>query len=47
MSVVLLAPLLLLGGSDVADAAPRWELVWQDEFDGDAVDLAKWDLEEN
>ena len=24
-----------------------WTLVWQDEFDGDAVDLSKWSFEEN
>ena len=24
---------------------PRWKLVWRDEFDGDAVDPAKWDFD--
>ena len=46
-----LAPLalLLLGGDPVVAAPPpaQWQLVWQDEFDGDAIDLSKWDLEEN
>ena len=49
VSAVLLAPLLLLllGGSDAAGQAPRWELVWQDEFSGEVIDTGKWDLEEN
>jgi beta-glucanase (GH16 family) len=29
-----------------AKAAP-WELVWRDEFDGDAIDPRKWQLESN
>ena len=47
VSAGLLAPLLLLGGSDVAGQAPRWELVWQDEFSGEVIDTGKWELEEN
>lgn len=32
-----------------AAAAPAdgWVLAWQDEFDGETIDLSKWDLEEN
>ena len=26
---------------------PTWELVWQDEFDGDAIDESKWSFEVN
>ncbi|GGD66097.1 glycoside hydrolase family 16 protein [Croceicoccus mobilis] len=25
----------------------KWQLVWSDEFDGDAIDPMKWELEEN
>ena len=24
---------------------PGWELIWQDEFEGDSVDLSKWDFD--
>ena len=48
MHAIALA-MLLLGAPPVADAArpAQWELVWRDEFDGDAIDPAKWELEEN
>ncbi|UGA36950.1 hypothetical protein JOS77_22595 [Chromobacterium haemolyticum] len=32
----------LLGGSA---AAANWQLAWQDEFNGTALDSAKWRLE--
>ena len=41
------AILLLSAGNDrAADPAPAgWKLVWGDEFDGDAIDRAKWDFD--
>src|SRR5262245_16446677 len=30
-----------------ADAPGGWELVWSDEFDGDSLDLSKWEFEVN
>ncbi len=24
--------------------APKWEMIWNDEFDGDEVDLTKWNI---
>lgn len=51
MHAFALASLLLLGDDPVvASAAPApaaWELTWRDEFDGDAIDPARWELEEN
>ena len=47
MHAFALASMLLLGGDADAGAQARWELVWRDEFDGDAIDLKKWELEEN
>lgn len=58
-SVAAAAALLLAGGASGAvgaggPASPatpagdgRWQLVWQDEFDGELIDTARWDLEEN
>lgn len=31
----------------VEDQSNGWQLVWQDEFDGDAIDTSKWSFEEN
>jgi beta-glucanase (GH16 family) len=28
-----------------APATPEWQLVWSDEFDGDSLDLSKWEYE--
>lgn len=46
-----LRPLLLaaafLPGVDAFASPPGWELVWQDEFDGEALDRNKWELESN
>ena len=49
MHALALASMLLLGSDPVVatPAAPEWTLVWRDEFAGDAIDRAKWDLEEN
>ncbi|MBI2925741.1 MAG: glycoside hydrolase family 16 protein [Verrucomicrobia bacterium] len=30
-----------------AEDSARWQLVWQDEFDGKALDLSKWEFEVN
>lgn len=35
----------MLGFSSQARAAPQWELVWSDEFEGDAIDPAKWSFD--
>lgn len=45
---VLLVAALVVGPSchnvpTATAAPPGWELVWNDEFDGNSVDLAKWD----
>ena len=29
----------------VVDVHPRWELVWADEFEGDQLDAAKWNIQ--
>lgn len=34
-------------GASAPTAAGHWRLVWQDEFDGDRIDPAKWELEVN
>ena len=49
MHAFALASMLLLGDDPVtaADAPAPWQLAWQDEFDGDAIDRTKWELEEN
>src|SRR4051812_11966287 len=36
--------LLLIASSSLADDPPKWNLVWKDEFDGDSLDLSKWDF---
>lgn len=30
-----------------SSAAPRWELVWSDEFNGASIDTSKWNFEKN
>src|SRR6185436_7206484 len=35
------------GGGALAAEPADWELVWSDEFDGDSVDLKKWEFEVN
>lgn len=51
IAALLLPALLLTGGMAGAPAggapAGQWRLVWQDEFDGDAIDPANWELEAN
>lgn len=50
MRAFALASLFLLAGDALAAEGPTpapWQLVWQDEFDGDRIDLSKWDLEQN
>jgi beta-glucanase (GH16 family) len=32
---------------DVIDIPPGWELVWNDEFNGNQIDLSKWEYEVN
>src|SRR6266513_697425 len=36
--------LLLITSSSFADDQPKWQLVWKDEFDGDALDASKWEV---
>ncbi len=43
----LLAMMVLAGGDADASPPPRWQLVWQDEFEGASIDVSKWDLEDN
>ena len=40
---------ILIGArvADSADQPPAWNLVWNDEFDGEALDLSKWEFEVN
>lgn len=45
-AIAFLAALLAPIGA-TAGTGDGWILVWQDEFDGDVIDLSKWDLEEN
>ena len=33
--------------SSSSSAAPQWELVWSDEFDGTEIDTSKWGFEKN
>ena len=43
-------PLLLaaaLSGGGAQASPPGWQLVWHDEFDGEAIDRNKWELESN
>ncbi len=49
MHTFALASMLLLGDDPVAAAAApaQWALAWRHEFDGDAIDRRKWELEEN
>lgn len=54
MRAIALVVACLLPGWACADArgggdapAHAWELAWHDEFDGDAIDPAKWALEDN
>ncbi len=47
MHALAIAAALLVPGADAAGPDATWTLVWQDEFDGEAIDLSKWDLEEN
>lgn len=47
MSPALLLTAALLSGDGVQAPSPGWELVWRDEFDGNAIDLSKWELESN
>lgn len=44
---VLLATLPLVGCGDARSSEDRegWELVWSDEFDGAALDVAKWNIQ--
>ncbi len=52
VSALLLVALLLAGCAQIASLGtapatpipeiPGWTLVWQDEFEGDAIDLANW-----
>ncbi|MFT7287854.1 MAG: beta-glucanase (GH16 family) [Halieaceae bacterium] len=35
-----------LGTPPVVEPQAEWELVWSDEFDGDSLDLANWDVQE-
>jgi len=48
-AVALAVALLAADGGATPAAAPAgaWTLAWQDEFDGDAVDPAKWEFEDN
>ncbi|WP_053084583.1 family 16 glycosylhydrolase [Catenovulum maritimum] len=43
-----LSALVLIGISSCSGIkTAKWELVWQDEFDGASLDLSKWNYEEN
>ena len=46
LTLILLLALFLSGRTQAADPA-GWELVWNDEFDGSALDLSKWEFEVN
>jgi len=35
----------MLGCSPQARTVPQWDLVWSDEFEGDAIDPAKWSFD--
>jgi beta-glucanase (GH16 family) len=36
--------LLAISAAKAAEPAGDWELVWNDEFNGDSIDLAKWEF---
>src|SRR5437773_756795 len=40
---LLLSSLLRLAAAEDS----RWQLIWQDEFEGKALDLSKWEFEVN
>ena len=44
---VVLVVLLAVCTVNAADSPPGWELVWNDEFDGLALDRSKWEFEVN
>ncbi len=44
----LCTSLLLIGATSCTTINPgKWQLVWQDEFNGNHVDLARWEFEVN
>jgi len=45
--LVMATLLLATGAVQGADDPPGWALVWNDEFDGQALDASKWDVEVN
>ena len=57
MSIIISTSMLLLNCNsddnstitthDPTDSIPGWELVWNDEFDGNEIDPAKWEHEVN
>ncbi|MDG3005525.1 glycoside hydrolase family 16 protein [Paludisphaera mucosa] len=43
---IMLGTLAILAGHGIAEESPKgWNLVWNDEFDGDAIDRTKWDFD--
>lgn len=44
---LILAPLFALAWRTAPAAADRWRLIWSDEFDGSALDPAKWSIVED
>jgi beta-glucanase (GH16 family) len=46
IAAAMLLALPTVAAAQSADRAPAgWKLVWSDEFDGDAIDRAKWDFD--
>ena len=50
-SIVACAAVLVMGqpvrASDDTPPAPAWQVVWQDDFEGDALDRTRWSPEES
>jgi len=45
--ILALVIALACGATAFGAHVPGWELVWSDEFDGDSLDLSKWEFEVN
>ena len=47
ISVILLLAFFPAGNAQSNSAGNEWELVWSDEFDGNSLNTAKWNFEED